>query len=464
MYGNILTHHHVTQTMSYQKDISIFGSETTLPERFDFKYTNNNKDILKIAFCDWWNDEYCGGVFDFNNNFITNILKYSGIKNIIIVNPENNPDILFYSIFGNIHKKYTNIRRIFYSGEPFPPRIDAHFNITFDKTSINNFRYPLWLSYINNYLLEECDRRKQGIINIPKRDKFCSFISNGEVKTTCRREIVEKLSKYKRVDCGGKYLNNIGYNVPKGVNCSGKIEHNLQYKFAIAFENENYDGYVSEKICDIYKSNCIPIYWGSKAVFDDFNPTTFIYANDFKNFDELVNYIIKVDNDEELYASYFKEPFFSNFWLDVFNDRHNTFYKNICDLIIGKNNLYNNYIKDKNIKIFNIWHNKLFDKCYEQLDVNSLNDIIMYDVNPKYNKIYNADKNYNIMREYELNIYDKTLQENNYCQTSCLYHIFINNLYKDLDYIGFIQYDMILDKDFIYDMIKIYLKIIYKLR
>jgi FkbM family methyltransferase len=108
--------------------------------------------------------------------------------------------------------------------------------------------------------------------------------------------------------------------------------------------------------------------------------------------------------------------------------------------------------ENKNIKIFNIWHNKLFDHCYDQLNECSLNSVIMYDVNPKYNKVYNKDKKFNILREYELDIYDKTLQETNYCQTSCMYHVFINNLYKDLDYIGFIQYDMVLDKDFINDI------------
>ena len=97
------------------------------------------------------------------------------------------------------------------------------------------------------------------------------------------------------VDCGGHYLNNIGGEVPIGLNCSGKIEHNNNYKFAMAFESDSYPGYVTEKICDIYKSNCIPIYWGHPDIIKDFNPKTFINANDFTNFDELIDYIIKVD-------------------------------------------------------------------------------------------------------------------------------------------------------------------------
>ena len=54
----------------------------------------------------------------------------------------------------------------------------------------------------------------------------------------------------------------------------------------MAFESKSYPGYVTEKICDIYKSNTVPIYWGTPDVVKDFNPTTFINANDFSNFDD----------------------------------------------------------------------------------------------------------------------------------------------------------------------------------
>ena len=734
-YGEVIKYHYPSQFIIKHKNMDVFGSDINNNLNC-LQFTNNiNNSNLKIAYCDWWYEEYCGGSFDFNNNFITDILrKYGNISELSVVNPNDNPDVLFYSIFGNEHPKYPNVRRVFFSGEPFGIRAEADFNFTFDRNSDKNTRFPLWLGYLNNYLLEECQRRKNGIINVPKRENFCSFITNGEVKTTHRRTIVEKLSKYKKVHCGGKYLNNIGFTVPRGVNCSGKIEHNNKYKFAIAFENEDYPGYVSEKICDIYKSNCIPIYWGTKEVIHDFNPSTFINAHDFANFDELVDYIIKVDSNDEIYASYFKEPFFSNKWLDAFNDPNKTFYKNLADCIICKNsNLYNNYLLNNNVNnnnnnnnkekwvvygpeytytlikeyinnlnlkycvkyvtnikkiqtinpskilfinnihdnsvfnifknteisilnidslyipyflnnifemiylypnikiydyslknievlqkyniraefleytydekeinnlkeinnqekiydfgiicyykdvscnyrrknivellrskgytvnvacgfnkerdielgkckiilnihqqnfnvecrtfehlrcnrllyagfkilsevsyidddfiskykenikfikyddfenitrenidkfnfiskvnndyickkelsIFNIWHNKLFDKCYDKLDDYSLQKITMYDVNQNYTKIFNKDKNYNIVSEYKLDHYNSLYQDTNYCQTSCLYHVFKNKLYTNTNYIGFIQYDMELSSDFIYDM------------
>ena len=371
-HGEVVKYSHTTFCIAKQKNINEFGSDVQPNYNLQFTSTNHNsKNEFKVAFCDWWQQEYCGGNFDFNNNFITDILrKYGNVGNIILVDPNTqNPDVLLYSIFGNEHLKYTNVRRVFFSGEPFGIRGEADFNFTFDRNSDKNTRFPLWLGYMNDYLLEECHRRKKGIINVPKRENFCSFIANGEVKTTHRRTIVEKLSAYKKVHCGGNYLNNIGFNVPRGVNCSGKIEHNNKYKFAIAFENEDYPGYVTEKICDVFKSNCIPIYWGTKEVINDFNPSTFINARDFANFDELVEYIIKVDNDDELYASFFKEPMFSNKWLDAFNDPNKTFYKNLADCIIGKNtDLYNNYFVNltniNNRDYFDLWKHNNIDNIY----------------------------------------------------------------------------------------------------
>jgi GR25 family glycosyltransferase involved in LPS biosynthesis/glycosyltransferase involved in cell wall biosynthesis len=284
----------------------------------------NNKTCLdfstKIAFSDWWNEEYCGGTFNKSNNFFTKLL--SNTKTVL---PEDNPDILFYSVFGNKYKNYTAKRKIFFSGEPYPARDDADYNLTFDITSNNNVRIPLWIFYLNKNDIRFAQR---GLKN-----KFCSFIAS--TGTNTRKIFVEKLSEYKMVDCGGKFLNNVEL-VERGTNCNGKINFNNSYRFSIAFENTDYPGYVSEKILDVYKSGCIPIYWGTSKVVEDFNPSTFINCNDFENFDQVVQHVIKVDNDPELYSSYFKEPIFSKYWENIFNDPGKTFFKNVKDKIMNE--------------------------------------------------------------------------------------------------------------------------------
>jgi len=361
-FGYTLNYSALNVNLVHCQIINEYGTDiqsNNIDDFFEFTTSNDKKlKILTVSFCDWWEKEYSGGCFDLNNNFFTNLLReYGNNYEIKIINPFENPDILFYSIFGVSHKNYTAGRKIFFSGEPYPQRDDADFNLTFDENSFDNTRVPLWLCYFDKLLIEECKKRRNNQNMIPNREKFCSFIAGGPGLTNNRKEFVEKLSKYKQVDCGGSYLNNIGYNVPLGFNCSGKIEHNNSYKFAMAFESAMYKGYVTEKICDVFKSNCVPIYWGHPDVVKDYNPKTFINANDFENFDELVDYIIKVDNDEELYKSFFEEQIITPQWFDILlNDQNKTFFKNLADKIIGKTqNIFNSLheLSSKNEEQYN---------------------------------------------------------------------------------------------------------------
>lgn len=77
--------------------------------------------------------------------------------------------------------------------------------------------------------------------------KFCSFVvSNSQFSDPLRKRFFERLCKYKKVDSGGRYLNNIGGPVrDKLAFCRG-------YKFNIAFENSSVDGYTTEKIMEAY--------------------------------------------------------------------------------------------------------------------------------------------------------------------------------------------------------------------
>jgi len=417
-FGYILQYSSLNTKLVHHEIDSEFGSDiqtNNIDNCLNFNNLVEPKQIVTISFCDWWQTEYCGGIFNVNNNFFTNLLSEHGDNYIIkSVSLNENPDILFYSIFGNSHKNYSAGRKIFFSGEPYGQREDADFNITFDANSCKNTRVPLWLCYFNNLLLDECIKRKNNQNTIPHRDKFCSFIATGPGLANNRQVFIEKLSKYKQVDCGGSFLNNVGYTVPLGINCSGKIEHNNKYKFAIAFESTSYPGYVTEKICDIFKSNCIPIYWGHSDVVKDFNPTTFINANNFAKFDELVDYIIKVDNNEELYKSFFKEPMLSPQWLDILTDPNKCFFKNLADNVIGKKG-------KKNI-------NKLI---IEEIEEN--NDLwIMY--------AFNAH-NYKVLEDYIISL----KQRYNIVYTQDTDYVLSCNP-KKISYIMYINDDRIINK------------------
>ena len=62
----------------------------------------------------------------------------------------------------------------------------------------------------------------------PEKRKFCSFVvSNADAKPI-RQHFFEKLSDYKKVDSGGRFMNNVGGPV------ADKIDFHRQHKFVIA--------------------------------------------------------------------------------------------------------------------------------------------------------------------------------------------------------------------------------------
>jgi hypothetical protein len=92
-----------------------------------------------------------------------------------------------------------------------------------------------------------------------------------------------------------------------------------------------------------------------------------------------------------------------------------------------------------NIKFFVVFHKIVYPELYK-IKENDNKYITFYGVNDK----INID---NVIYEQELEIYNKNLQERKYNEGSCLYHIYMNKLYEEYDYIGFCQYDMIFEKD-----------------
>ena len=154
--------------------------------------------------------------------------------------------------------------------------------------------------------------------------KFCNFVvSNGNCAE--RNTFFQKLSKYKKVDSGGRWMNNIGYIV------DNKRDFQSEYKFSIAFENNAYRpqwvGYTTEKIMEPMTVNSMPIYWGNPKIDLEFNTNSFINWYDFKTEDDMVECIIELDKNDNKYLEKLR-----NFWF--------------IDNIIPENN------KEENIKNF----------------------------------------------------------------------------------------------------------------
>ena len=134
------------------------------------------------------------------------------------------------------------------------------------------------------------------------RKKFCAaVISNSFISDNFRLDFLEELNKYKKIDMGGRYKNNIGKAV------DNKIEFLSSYKFSIAMENTNGDGYITEKIIHSFISGTIPIYYGDYMVDEYINPKSYILIKGIKDMKEKIDYIKLIDNNDKIYKNILKE-------------------------------------------------------------------------------------------------------------------------------------------------------------
>ena len=56
--------------------------------------------------------------------------------------------------------------------------------------------------------------------------------------------------------------------------------------------------------------NTLPIYWGTNKVKNDFNPKSFVYVNDFENYEKAIDHIKNIYEDKQLYKEILAQPWF----------------------------------------------------------------------------------------------------------------------------------------------------------
>jgi hypothetical protein len=258
----------------------------------------NQKRIIHIDFCDlgWnWNK--------------TDFYLYRVLAERFAVKLCDQPDFLVYAPGGQTHQLQSGVR-IFFSGESDMPNF-RNCDYSVAAVRLNDPRHlelPFYVLYgePDEIIKRNDDHRKI----LASKTKFCSFVIGGYTprKNGNRVEFFKKLSKYKKVDSGGTKFNNIGAPIPYG--SRNKIEFLRPYKFNICFENRSLAGYTTEKIFEPMISRCLPIYWGDPNINDHFNPRSFLNRADFASDEALIEKIIELDQDDEKYLEYMRQPYF----------------------------------------------------------------------------------------------------------------------------------------------------------
>ena len=56
--------------------------------------------------------------------------------------------------------------------------------------------------------------------------------------------------------------------------------------------------------------NSMPIYWGNPVIDREFNRHSFINFYDFDNIDRMIDYVIELDNNDDMYIEKLKQHWF----------------------------------------------------------------------------------------------------------------------------------------------------------
>ena len=264
------------------------------------------KKKVKIGFVNFWTG------FDRERFICTRVLRES--YDVEIMEKTQDADYVFFSVFGDEHFFIPEDKiKIFYTGENFFPDFNTcDYAIGFEWLTLGD-RYLRMPNYYvapephHEKALSKIENRKTHLLSpevlhqLAHRD-FCSFVVSNANGNPIRKQLFDHLSKYKKVDSGGRWMNNVGGPV------KDKIAFESGHKFAITCENSSHPGYSTEKIIETFAANVIPIYWGDPDICKIFNSKAFINVLDFPSLDAVVERVQELDSDENAYISMLKEP------------------------------------------------------------------------------------------------------------------------------------------------------------
>lgn len=205
------------------------------------------------------------------------------------------------------HVRFDDCVKILLDGENDAPDFNAFdYAIGFDHLTFGDryVRCPLFAMYKAWKLVSNGVKQLDDAALLNR--KFCSFVvSNATFGDPMRQKFFERLSKYKKVDSGGRWMNNVGGPV------KDKLEFCCGYKFNIAFENSAYDGYTTEKIMEAYAAESVPIYFGNPTIETDFRLESMVRVKDESDIERAVEEVIRLDNDDAAYLAKCRERCFA---------------------------------------------------------------------------------------------------------------------------------------------------------
>ena len=243
----------------------------------------------------------------------------------------DSPDYLICDIASHDDLDYDCVKIISTIENVVPDFSRYDYVIGFDYITFGDRyqRVPLFASYKSYEALKErqepSEAEKEALLN----RKFCSFVVSNAGADPLRERFFRELSKYKKVDSGGRFLNNIGGPV------KDKLEFCSQYKFNIAIENSVSPGYVTEKLMEPLTVHSVPIYYGDPLVTNDFRDECMVRIKNENDVQRAIEEIIYLDTHDDAYLERCIAPCLARDW-DYHQKQREAFLRNIFDQPLEK--------------------------------------------------------------------------------------------------------------------------------
>lgn len=257
------------------------------------------KRNIKIKFIDYWSSFY--------DSEIDDCLVLRILRKHYDVEVCDDADYVFFSTMGESHWSVPDrCVKIFQTGENLTPDFNAcDYAIGFEWMDYEDryIRFPNYMFYDADLLhkMEHKHELPEGWNQAKEKPDFCSFMVSNH-RNPKRNETFHELSRYKKIDSGGGYLNNIGYRV------KDKFAFDSTHRFSLCFENGAHNGYTTEKLVQAFAARTIPIYWGDPEVGRMFNKKALIDANSFESMEALIERIKEIEESEEKQFEILRQP------------------------------------------------------------------------------------------------------------------------------------------------------------
>ncbi|NOQ25215.1 MAG: hypothetical protein GQ564_07615 [Bacteroidales bacterium] len=265
----------------------------------------------------------------------------------------------------NICKNYKDKILIFITSESVTPDFNLFdYAIGYDQISFGD-RYCQFSfqAQVFNYKLEKNITKS----SLDEKKKFCNFLYSNPNSHKNRDIFFHQLSKYKKVDSLGQHLKNVSHDVSKRHSnnfFADSVNEKLAYKFSISFENASHNGYNTEKIISSMVANTIPVFWGDKDINRYYNSESFINCHEYDSFDQVIEKIIDLDNDDDKYLEMLSKRWKTPEQIELLENQKS-------DFLNFLNNIFNQPIQDAQRKpagTFNDFYTKRIGSASNRID------------------------------------------------------------------------------------------------